>query len=441
MRLYPPGSKRALPASKFLHFRRDPIGFLGRAAGKDVAHWKMLGRDVFLVNNPELIRSVLVTDDSKFDKLMDASKSLLGNGLTASRANLHRGQRRMIQPGFRAEQIAKFGETMVDRAQRVQSEWRDGDNFDMKLQMERVALDILGATLLGQALGAQAEAISEAMTMAIGAPPNMIMTGARAGWLEKLPLRAIRRASKGRAVLHEVTARVIRERRAEKVKPADMLTMLLAGTSNGKGQGMSEGQLHDEVMNLLIGGFETVSNALTWICYELSQHPDAQDQLHEELDRTLGDRLPSLSDFSKLQFTQGIVRETLRLHPPLWIIWREVLEDYRLNGCVAPMGSIILMCQYLVHRDKRFFPEPLSFKPERWTNEFRESLPKFAYFPFGGGSRQCIGDRFGFMEAVFVLATIAKRWRVKLQPGFPVVEQPMLTLRPKHGLRMTVYAR
>jgi cytochrome P450 len=401
----------------------------------------MSGKQIFLINDPELIRAVLVTDDNKFDKQMDAANSLLGKGLTASRADLHRRQRRLIQPGFRPEQIAKFAETMVDRAERAQSEWHDGDTLDVKVEMERIALDVLGATLLGQGLGARAAEISKAMTMALGTPPNMIIAGQHAKWLEMLPLPAIRRASVGRAVLHEVTDQLIRERRAARIKPNDLLTSLLEATKTGHGHGMSDQQLHDEVINLLIGGFETVSNALSWIWYRLSQHPESQKQLHQELDGVLGDRLPTFADIPALRYTQQIVRETLRLHPPLWIIWREALEDYRLNGYVAPAGAIVLMCQYLMHRNERFFSEPLHFKPERWTDEFRERLPKFAYFPFGGGSRQCVGDRFGFMEAALVLSTIAKHWRAELEPGFPVVEYPALTMRPKFGLRMIVHAR
>lgn len=444
MTALPPGPRCRYPGGLFLQFRRDPIGFLrGAVQFGNVVHWRMLGRDFFLINDPELIRAVLVSDESKFDKQLDAANSLLGKGLTASKADLHRRQRRLVQPGFRPEQIAKFAKTMVERATLVQGEWHDGDAFDMKVETERIALDVLGATLLGQTLGARVTEIGEAMTMAIGAPPNMIMAGAKAKWLELLPLPAIRRASKGRAVLHEVTDQLIRDRRAARIKPDDLLTALLKATGNGKSMSMSmsEQQLHDEVINLLIGGFETVSDTLTWMWYRLSQHPEAQKQLHEELDHVLGDRLPSFADFSALRVTQKIVRETLRLHPPLWMIWREVLEDYPLNGCTARAGAIVLMCQYLMQRDERFFPDPLTFKPERWTDEFREHLPKFAYFPFGGGSRQCIGDRFGFMEAVFVLATIAKRWTVEVERGHPVVEHPVLTLRPKCGLRTIVHAR
>src|SRR6267143_774431 len=174
MRLFPPGSQRVFGVSPFLQFRRDPIGFLARALHSgDVARWRMSGKQIFLINDPELIRAVLVTDDNKFDKQMDAANSLLGKGLTASRADLHRRQRRLIQPGFRPEQIAKFAETMVDRTERAQSEWHDGDTLDMKVEMERIALDVLGATLLGQELGARAAEISKAMTMALGTPPNM----------------------------------------------------------------------------------------------------------------------------------------------------------------------------------------------------------------------------------------------------------------------------
>jgi cytochrome P450 len=441
---FPPGPTSSFPGRLFLQFRKDPMGFLEHAASQfgDVVHWRMGYKHVFFLNDPELIRDVLVRDDKSFDKQMEASQSLLGQGLTTSNGELHRRQRQTIQPSFRRDQIAEFAEVMVERAVRAQSGWEDGATVDIKPEMERIALGVVGETLFGTNLDPQAAAIGRAMIAALGAPPNMMVPVAK--WVELLPLPMVRRAKAGRALIHAVVDQIIRERRSSAIQRDDLLSMLLSATNHHDGDGgvrMSEQQLHDELMNLLIGGYETVSDAMSWIWYLLSQHPEVERCLHQELDCVLRDQLPVFPDFTALQFTQNVVRELLRLYPPLWIIWRKSREDYPLNGWVAPSGSLVLICQYVTHRDQRYFPEPLRFKPERWTEEFRERLPKFAYFPFGGGARQCIGDRFGFMEAVLVTATIAQKWKFRLVPGHPVVPHALLTLRPKYGLPMTAHRR
>ena len=420
------------------------MGFLEHAASQfgDVVHWRMGRKHVFFLNDPELIRDVLVRDDKSFDKQMEASQSLLGQGLTTSNGELHRRQRQTIQPSFRRDQIAEFAEVMVERAVRAQCGWEDGATVDINQEMAGIALGVVGETLFGTNLDPQAAAIGRAMIAALGAPPNMMVPVAK--WVELLPLPIVRKAKAGRALIHAVADQIIRERRSSAIQRDDLLSMLLSATNHHDGDGgvgMSEQQLHDELMNLLIGGYETVSNAMSWIWYLLSQHPEVERCLHQELDCVLGDQLAVFPDFTALQFTQNVVRELLRLYPPLWIIWRKSREDYPLNGWVAPSGSLVLICQYVTHRDKRYFPEPLRFKPERWTEEFRERLPKFAYFPFGGGARQCIGDRFGFMEAVLVTATIAQKWKFRLVPGHPVVPHALLTLRPKYGLPMTAHRR
>jgi len=258
-------------------------------------------------------------------------------------------------------------------------------------------------------------------------------------WIEKLPLKGVRAAKAGRAVMHAVVDQVIRERRPSAGQTDDLLSSLLV--ADDQINDASDRQLHDEVMNLLIAGYETTANAMSWAWYLISQHPKVEDCLHQELDRVVGDRSPTMADFEALRLTQNVIRESLRLYPPLWIIWRRTLEDYPINGYVAPAGSLVLMCQHVTHRDKRYFPEPLRFNPDRWTEEFKEHMPKFAYFPFGGGSRQCIGDRFGFLEAVLVVATIARKWKLTLATGHPVVPAPLFTLRPKYGLRMIATRR
>ena len=439
MTRFPLGPKSRYPGRVFLRFRQDPIGFLEKAAAQfgDIVHWKMGGQNVFLINDPNLIRDVLITQDRKFDKQLEASRSLLGLGLTASNGELHQRQRRSIQPGFHRDRVAKFAEAMVHCAAVAQGRWEENATIDIKKEMERIALSVVGKTLFRINLESHANIISRAMATAVGSPSNMMVPMLK--WIEKLPLKGVRAAKAGRAVMHAVVDQVIRERRLLAGQTDDLLAGLLS--DNDQNNGASEAQVHDEVMNMLIAGYETTSNAMSWTWYLLSQHPEVEDCLHQELDRVVGDRSPTMADFEALRLTQNVIRESLRLYPPLWIIWRRTLENYTLNGYVAPAGSLVLMCQYLTHRDKRYFPEPLRFNPERWTEEFREHLPKFAYFPFGGGSRQCIGDRFGFMEAVLVVATIARKWKLRLAAGHPPVPAPLFTLRPKYGLRMIALRR
>jgi cytochrome P450 len=439
MRRFPPGPKSRYPGGVFLKFRQDPIGFLEKAAAQfgDIVHWKMGGQNAFLINDPNLIRDVLVTQDKKFDKQLEASRSLLGLGLTVSNGELHQRQRRSIQPGFHRDRIAKYAEVMVQCADRAQSQWQENATLEIKHEMERIALSVVGETLFGVNLGSHADGISRAMAAAVGSPSNMMVPMLR--WIEKLPLNGVRAAKAGRAVMHAVVDEVIRKCRPSAAQTDDLLAGLLF--DDDQNNATSEAQVHDEVMNLLIAGYETTSNAMSWAWYLLSQHPKVEDCLHQELDRVVGDRPPTKADFEALRLTQNVIRESLRLYPPLWIIWRRTLEDYPLNGYVAPAGSLVLMCQHLTHRDKRYFPEPLRFNPDRWTEEFREHLPKFAYFPFGGGSRQCLGDRFGFMEAVLVVATIARKWKLRLSAGHPVVPAPLFTLRPRYGLRMIASQR
>lgn len=439
MTRFPPGPKSSYPGSGFLRFRKDPMGFLERMAREfgDIVHWKMGGQNVFLINDANLIRDVLITQDKKFDKQLEAARSLLGLGLTVSSGEFHRRQRQSIQPGFYRDRIAKFAEVMVQCATRAQNRWGENATLDIKREMERIALRVVGETLFGVNLESHAEAVSRAMTRAIGSPSNMMVPMLK--WIEKLPLKGVRAAKAGRAVMHAVVDQVIRERRPSAGQTDDLLSSLLV--ADDQINDASDRQLHDEVMNLLIAGYETTANAMSWAWYLISQHPKVEDCLHQELDRVVGDRSPTMADFEALRLTQNVIRESLRLYPPLWIIWRRTLEDYPINGYVAPAGSLVLMCQHVTHRDKRYFPEPLRFNPDRWTEEFKEHMPKFAYFPFGGGSRQCIGDRFGFLEAVLVVATIARKWKLTLATGHPVVPAPLFTLRPKYGLRMIATRR
>ncbi|HEX8748557.1 MAG TPA: cytochrome P450, partial [Pyrinomonadaceae bacterium] len=222
----------------------------------------------------------------------------------------------------------------------------------------------------------------------------------------------------------------------------DLLSMLImAQDEEEDGRGMSDEQLRDEAMTIFLAGHETTANALTWTWYLLSEHPEVEAKLHAEVDAVLGKRPPGVEDMGNLRYTEMVLTESMRLYPPAWILGRRALKDYQAGGFHIPAGSIVVLSPYVMHRDERYFPEPASFDPERWTPEARAARPQFSYFPFGGGPRRCIGEGFAWMEGVLVIAALASRWRMRLVPGHTVATQPMVTLRPKHGMRMTLERR
>ena len=260
--------------------------------------------------------------------------------------------------------------------------------------------------------------------------------------LDKLPLPSTRRFEKARERLDGIIYGLIEERRANGEDRGDLLSMLLMSQDEeGDGKGMTDLQVRDEAMTLFLAGHETTANALTWTWYLLSQHPEAEKGLHEELDAVLGNRLPTVEDLDRLSYTRMVLAESMRLYPPVWAVARRAINDYEVDGFVAPAGSFVFMSQYVTHRDERFHPDPLRFDPERWTPERQASRLQFSYFPFGGGPRRCIGESFAWMEGILVLATLARKWKARLVPGHRVELKPLITLRPKHGMRMTLERR
>jgi cytochrome P450 len=260
--------------------------------------------------------------------------------------------------------------------------------------------------------------------------------------LEMLPLPSNFRFARARARLDETIYRIINVRRATGEDRGDLLSMLLLATdTEGDGTGMSDRQLRDEAMTIFLAGHETTANALTWTWYLLSQHTEVEARLHEEIDAVLQGRLPTAEDFPRLRYTEMVLAESMRLYPPAWAIGRRALADYRIGEYTIPARAIVLMSPYVMHRNPRYYPEPFRFDPERWTAEAREARPKFAYFPFGGGPRVCIGEGFAWMEGVLLIATIAQQWRMRLAPDQKVAPQPMITLRAKNGIRMQMEKR
>ncbi|MGE0129677.1 MAG: cytochrome P450 [Blastocatellales bacterium] len=440
----PPGPKSIIPGVNLFSIRRDPIKFLTGLAEQygDLVYFKLGPQPVFLVNNPDCIRDVLVTHNRNFMKSegLQRAKRLLGEGLLTSEGEFHLRQRRLAQPAFHRQRIAGYAATMVEYAARTRDEWQPGETRDIAREMMRLTLAIAGKTLFDADVEGEADEIGKALTTTFAQFNRMTLPFSQL--LERLPLPATKRFQKARERLDATIYRIINERRAVAVDRGDLLSMLIAARDDeGDGTGMSDEQLRDEAMTIFLAGHETTANALTWTWYLLSQHHEVEARFHAEVDEVLNGGLPSAEDFQRLRYTEMVFAESMRLYPPAWLIGRRALGEYQINGYTIPARSILLLSQYVTHHDARYFPDPFRFDPERWTPEARESRPKFSYFPFGGGPRLCIGEHFAWMEGVLVLATIAQRFRMRLTPGHPVEMQPLVTLRPKHGMRMVLEER
>ena len=439
-----PGPPRRYPLQNWLALQRNPLRFLeGVARHGDVARFRLGPVFVYLVNDPDLIRSVLVTRADAYHKgrALERARRLLGQGLLTSEGALHLRQRRLMQPAFHRERIAGYGETMVRYAGRAADRWKAGETIDVHKEMVALTLAIVGKTLFDADVEEEADEIGKALTEALELFQRLLMVP-YGEFLEKLPIPSTLRFRSVRRRLDATIARLIAERRRNPRDRKDLLTLLLlAQDTEGDGGGMTDTQLRDEAMTIFLAGHETTANAMAWTWHLLSQNPEAEGRLHEELDRVLEGRAPGVADLPRLRYTEMVLSESMRLFPPAWILGRRAIVDHELGGYRIPAGSIVLLSQWITHRDARYFPDPLRFDPQRFTAEAQAARPRFSYFPFGGGPRVCIGEGFAWMEGVLVLATIARRWRFLPVDGIPVTPAAMITLRPKSGLPMRIEAR
>jgi cytochrome P450 len=428
-----------LPLRNVLSIRRDPLAFLTRMSREqgDIAHFKLGSQEVFLLSNPEHIKDVLVTYNRRFMKGrgLQRAKKLLGDGLLTSEGEFHLRQRRLAQPAFHRQRIASYGETMIQLAAQLRENWRDGGAIDLDREMMRLTLAIAGKTLFGANVESDADEIGASLTAAFALFNRVTLPFA--DLLERLPLAANRRFQEARTRLDAVIYRIINEHRASGSDNGDLLSMLLLSQdTEGDGSRMTDEQLRDEAMTIFLAGHETTANALTWTWYLLSQNSDVEARMRDEINRVLDGRLPRAEDAPQLKYTEMVFAESMRLYPPAWTIGRMALEGHEAGSTRIPKGSLILMSQYVVHRDSRWYPEPERFDPLRWIESEKEKRPRFAYFPFGGGPRLCIGEGFAWLEGVLVLATIGQMWRLALAPGHEVATNPLVTLRPRFGMRM-----
>ena len=440
----PPGPKNPPLVGHLRTFRRDPLDFLTRASREygDLVYFKVASQHMYLVNHPDYVREILVNNQSNFMKsrALQRAKMLLGEGLITSEGQHHLRQRRLVQPAFHRERLAGYAAVMSAQAVKMRERWQAGNTMDLSVEMAQMTLSIVAKTLFSADVESEAPEIGDAMTTVIQMFRLLLMPFSE--FIHKLPLPSVRRFNKARARLDATIYGLIRERRRSGVDTGDLLSMLLLARDEDKDGGrMSDRQVRDEALTLFIAGHETTADALAWTWYLLSQNPEVEQRLHEEIDTVLGGRAPELADVPQLRYAEMILAEALRLYPPAWGIGRMAKGAFQLGGFRIPAKSICIMSPYLLHRDARWFSEPERFDPERWTPELRDSRPKFAYFPFGGGARVCIGERFAWMEGVITMAAIAQKWRLRLQPGQKVEPLPLITLRVKNGLRMIAEPR
>jgi cytochrome P450 len=442
---YPPGPARSLGSLIVYGPGRDPLAFFSRLAREhgDLVHVHLAGEHVVLVNDPGHVRDILVTHQRAFHKGrgLERARRLLGQGLLTSEDALHVRQRRLMQPAFHRDRIAAYAGIMTEYADRIQEGWTDGVRIDVAREMTRLTLGIVGKTLFDADVESQAREVGEALTAVLDS--FWITMLPFADVLERLPIPVLRRSRRARERLDGIIYGMIAERRRDLRDRGDLLSMLLLAQDDeaeAEATGavrMSDEQVRDEAMTIFLAGHETTAVALAWTWHLVGGAPDVERKLHAEVDRVLHGRRPTIDDIPALPYLTQVATESMRLYPPAWIVGRRAVEDYPIDGYVLPARTVVLFSPYLLHRDARRFPDPDRFLPERWTPEFKAALPPFAYVPFGGGARRCIGESFAWMELVLAIASIARRWRLEAVPGHPVVPQPLVTLRLKHGLQMT----
>ena len=446
--VYPPGLRWNLPFYRF-HGFFDPTNPIllfehlrryGRAA-----HYRILNKDVVLLFEPSDIAEVLIDKAASFgkDRTQRRMKILLGEGMITSDGETHDRARRIAAPAFHRRRIERYAGQIVETAAGVSAGWRSGQQFDIAAEMMRFALQVIARTLFDTEVTAEIHEINDQVNV-IMELYHYLITLPRAESLLNWPLRKMRRFRAAKARLDQVVGRMVEARRgdANLTGRGDLLSMLICARDvEGGGLRLSAEELRDQVLTLFLAGYETVANALSWTWLLLGQNLEAEGRMHAELDSVLGGRLPTLEDMPRLTYTAMVLSEAMRLYPPAWAMGREALRDVEVGPYRVRKGTSVFFSQYLVQRDARWFPEPERFAPERFSAEAKARRPRFAYFPFGGGGRQCIGESFAWMEAVLSLATMAQRWRVRPVDGQKIELQPKITLRPKNGIRVTALPR
>jgi len=448
---YPPGPSHRDRLRNPGLLRLSTHEFLERNARTfgDLVHYKAFGRHVFQFNHPDMVQEVLVRDAAMQHRgiVMQRAKFVLGDGLLTSEEPLHMRQRRLVQPGFHRQRIAAYGEIMLQFTDEMTSRWHSESPFDIHRSMLELTLRITGKCLFDSDVESEVKTISDSVTAFMGFLPLAFLPYPHL--LLKIPFGFIGRIQKSQKKLDSLIYTMIADRRNSGIDHGDLLSMLLAGQDiEGSTGGMTARQVRDECLTLLLAGHETTANGLSFILFLMAQHPDVQDKVFAEASSAFGtassDSRPTAADiYERLPYCQRVVSEALRMYPPVWVTARTAAVAYAYRGLEIPIGSLLLVPQIAIHRDARWYPEPMHFDPDRFLPQAIAARPRHAYFPFGAGSRICIGENFAWMEAVLVLASVIRNWHLGFTGPAPT-ELPLcaqISLRPRDPVMVSATKR
>ena len=439
---FPPGPRGRWPLGSLPEFAADVLGFLTRCTREygDTVRIRLPGHEVYLLNRPEDIETVLLTQRTNFVKhsfFWRHVTAIFGNGLLTSEGEFWLKQRRLAAPAFHPDRIAAYGRVMTACAQRQSETWGDGETRNIHADMMRVTMEIVSKTLFDVEVERDVDAIGRSFDLVIREIARRFRRPVKiADWI---PLPGNLRYRRGVALLDRLVSRVLAERRERPGDRGDLLSMLLAARDD-EGRPMSDKQLRDELITLFLAGHETTAIALSWTLFLLAKNPAAEERLRREISDVAGDRLPEAGDMARLRYAAAVFQESLRLYPPAYVVGRESLRECVIGEYDVPPRTTIYFSPWVLHRDPRHFADPESFRPERWLDGSTARLPKYVSIPFGGGPRVCIGERFAMMEGVLVLVTILQRVRLEMAGPDPV-PFPSITLRPEGGPIMRVHRR
>jgi cytochrome P450 len=438
---YPPGPEQGFFDGLRSPLRRDPLTFMTRVTREycDIVGLRFFHIRTFVITHPDQIEDVLINNSRKFIKgrVLRANRHLFGNGLLTSEGDFWLRQRRMMQPAFHRSRIAKYASTMTACATRLLESWKSGQPIDLHDAMMRLTLQVVGKTLFSADVERDAPEVGENLHVLLEYTADFRRLMMTPKWL---PTRQNLQAKRAVRQLTVIIDRIIQEHRESTEDNGDLLSLLLQAQDED-GSRMTPQQLRDEALTLFLAGHETTASTLSWTWWLLAQNPRVEEKFHAELDSVLNGRTPTLDDLPQLAYTSHILSESMRLYPPAWAVARLAIEDHELAGYPVPQGTGVAAIPWVVHRDPRWYDKPDEFIPERWEGELLKKIPRFAYFPFSSGARQCIGNSFALMEANLVLTTIAQQFRFQLLAGHPVVPLASITLRPRHGLHVVTESR
>lgn len=436
-----PGKKGAWKRiGEFIRNRAEFCDEMRKQYG-DFCYFNIGFNKCYLVNDPELVKEILTRNDFFLKtSATDFLKPVLGDGLLVSKGDFHKRQRRLIQPAFTPQRVRGYASTITEYAEKTADGWRDGQQAILNDEMSSLTLALIAKTMFHTESEGLLERVQDALGVLLPVIDRIAKPSGKIAML--MPTIANFRFYRARRDLNNIIYDIIREARANNEDRGDLLSILLfAKDEEGDGKGMTDKHIRDEALTIFLAGHETTSLGLSWMWYLLAQHPEIEAKLHEELAEVLGGRLPVMDDMPNLPYLQKIIQESLRLYPPAYLGDRAPIDDWDTGEYIVPKGSFVFVSQYSMGRHPKYYPDPERFDPERWTPEAIAQRPKFASFPFGGGVHTCIGEHFAWAELVLIMATLAQRWTMKLIPGQTIETDPLITLRVKQGIRVTLHAR